>query len=185
MVKHFKMKKLILLNNWGESPLQYLEHCRQQNPDNNFTWGNITGVTNLSDADYYIVLDGLPNGLNPYSLDPEKTIYLQREPSHVRAYTRPINAKHIYSYDNHLTYALWWIKKPFRELSDLKYPEKIRFNQNENSVTCILTNKRFTYGQRIRMDFAKKVSQTLEGKVHYYGNSLAYTIFVFHIVRKW
>ena len=167
------MKKIILLNNWGESPSKYLEHCRQQTPNSSLSWDNIIGVDNIKDADYYIILDDPPRDINLSMLDPEKIIFLQREPDHVKNYRRPIEAKHVYTYDNHLTYALWWIKKPFQELRDLKYPEKIKFNQNEQSVTCILTNKRITYGQRLRLDFAKKVSQTLKNRVHYYGNSLA------------
>jgi hypothetical protein len=162
------MKKIILLNNWGESPLQYLEHCRQQTPGDNFAWEQIVGVDNLSDADFYIVLDGLPAGFNPNFLNPEKTIYLQREPTHVRAYRQPVNAKYVYTYDNYPTYALWWIKKPFLELSNLKYPQK-----NNGTVSCILTNKSFTRGQKLRLDFAKLTSRELPGKIDYYGNTLS------------
>ena len=161
------MKKIILLNNWGESPLQYLEHCRQQTINNSFAWDKIVGVTDLSQADYYIVLDGLPNGLSPSSLDPEKTIYLQREPDHVRAFNKPINAKYVYSYQNHATYALWWIKKSFLELDCLRYPKK-----SKKTVSCILTNKSFTHGQRMRLEFAKLASTELSGKIDYYGNTL-------------
>ena len=58
------------------------------------------------------------------------------------------------------------------QIKELQYPDKIKFNNGENSVSCILTNKAFTHGQRLRLNFAKLASQNLEGKIHYYGNSL-------------
>ena len=167
------MKKVLLLNNWGETPLQYLEHCRQQTPGNNFIWEDIVGVDNYDDADYCVVLDGLPRGFPTSVLNLDKTIFLQREPSHVREYRMPAGAKHVYTYQNSPTYALWWIKRPFTALQNLKYPEKQKNKDGKNSVSCILTNKSFTHGQRMRLNFARMVARDCPGRVDFYGNTLA------------
>tara|TARA_R100000664_G_scaffold4408_1_gene8987 strand:+ start:4263 stop:5171 length:909 start_codon:yes stop_codon:yes gene_type:complete len=166
------LKKVLLLNNWGETPAQYLEHCRSQNPDGGYVWEDIVAVSNLNDAEYCFVLDGLPSGFNPNWLNLDKTFFLQREPTHVRRYTPPAYAKHIYTYDNHYTYALWWVKKTFSELKNMKYPEKIRTTQGHNSVSCILTNKRFTLGQSLRLNFAKMAAAQHSDRIDFYGKTL-------------
>lgn len=58
------MTKIIFLGNWGETPTQLLNRLSNQTPNKSGIWGDIVGVTNLNEADYYIVLEGYNGNLD-------------------------------------------------------------------------------------------------------------------------
>ena len=115
------MEKIVFLNNWGETPAEYLNLCAQQTPNGDGRWNDIQGVSRIDEADYYVILDDFPANFDRSRFDPEKVIYLQREPNHIRQPQKPPQVKYIHTYETSSTYALWWIKKPFNQLKDLGF----------------------------------------------------------------
>ena len=52
------MHKVIFLNNWGEPIPTLLSRYSNQTPDNSGEWGNVKGVSDINEADYYVLMDG-------------------------------------------------------------------------------------------------------------------------------
>jgi len=77
------VKKVVFLNNWGESSQNLLKRYSIQTPLNSGKWKNIVGIDSIEKADYYVVMDGVREQvLN--KLNWEKIIYLQREPKNIK-----------------------------------------------------------------------------------------------------
>lgn len=130
---------IIFLCNWGESPSELLLRYSKQTPLNSGQWKNIVGVSNMEDADFYIVLDG-------YSkiLPLDKTIFIKREPCFIRQYT----SSYIHNIDWTDTNCgiTWWVNKTYDELKNMPYPEKSK------EISCIVSSKhihRLKYVQNI------------------------------------
>tara|TARA_Y100000310_G_scaffold320454_1_gene376917 strand:+ start:297 stop:1157 length:861 start_codon:yes stop_codon:yes gene_type:complete len=118
------MKKIIFLNNWSADTtgICYLG----QTKDNSGEWGDIKVVTDLKEADYYIIMDGLSRDLD---LDWSKVIYFQREPEVIKLpylnHNFPDEILFNGTYKNFYNVVTWWLhSKSFNELVDLPYPTK-------------------------------------------------------------
>ena len=122
------MKKIIFLNNWGETPKQILDRYSKQTPQNKGVWKDIEGVTNLNDAEYYIVLEGYSG-----NLPQEKTIFIKREPDFIRKH----NPKYKYVIDWSDTNCgiTWWVNRTYDELKNMDIPKKTK------KVSCVVSSK--------------------------------------------
>lgn len=144
------MKKIIFLDNWGEAPSTLLSRYSNQTPDNSGEWGNIKGVSNINEADYYIIMDGTSPQLAE-SLDWGRVIYFQREPPSIlppflgHQFPRNIFFKGTYEHSHRV--ATWWIDKSFNELEQLPYPTKAK------KISSVTSGKKITREHAKRIDF--------------------------------
>lgn len=155
------MKKIIFLNNWGHTPKQSLDRYKLQTPDCSGVWDDIEGVTEIDDADYYIILDGYKHYKK---LESNKKIYLQREPPVIvsKHDFKNDSAKYIGSYDKHYHVATWQLKIPFDELVNLTIPEKTKI------ISTVTSNKIATKAQKRRVEVAKMLQQNIHD-MDFYG----------------
>jgi len=147
------VKKVVFLNNWGESSQNLLKRYSIQTPLNSGKWKNIVGVDSIEKADYYVVMDGVGEQvLN--KLNWEKIIYLQREPKNIKPpfknHNFPNNLFFNGSYENFYNVPTWWINVPFDLLKRMPYPQK---NKKISSVT---SGKHGMKEYNDRIDFLKK-----------------------------
>lgn len=144
------MKKIVFLNNWNSDTtgIRYLG----QTKDNFGTWGDIKVVTDLKEADYYIIMDGLNHD---YDLDWNKVIYFQREPEVIK----PPYLNHNFPdeilfngvYKNFYNVVTWWLhSKSFNELVDLPYPTKSK------KISTITSGKQYNPEHVNRLNFLNK-----------------------------
>jgi len=144
------MKKIIFLNNWGETIPALLARYSNQTPNNSGEWGKIKGVSDIKEADYYVIMDGTSPQV-AQTLDWSRVIYFQREPLSVRPpfldHDFPENIFFKGTYEYFYNVPVWWIDKSFNELEKLPYPTK---NKKLSSVT---SGKRITREHAKRIDF--------------------------------
>tara|TARA_R110002020_G_scaffold90434_3_gene220182 strand:- start:664 stop:1536 length:873 start_codon:yes stop_codon:yes gene_type:complete len=123
------MTKVMFLNNWGESPETLLKRYSAQTPGNRGVWGSIEGTTSFEEADFYIVMDGMPHQLID-TIDWSRVIYFQREPASIRPYFMqhefPENIFFKGTYESFYDVGIWWINLDFDELVKLEYPTKTK-----------------------------------------------------------
>lgn len=144
------MKKIIFLNDWGEPIPELLSRYSNQTPDNSGEWGNIKGVSDINEADYYVIMDGTSSQL-AQSLDWSRVIYFQREPFSVRSpfldHDFPQNTLFKGTYEHFYNVPVWWINKSFNELEKLPYPTKTK------KISSVTSGKKITREHSKRIDF--------------------------------
>ena len=138
--------RVMFLNSWGESHEDILERYSQQTPNCSGIWENVKGVSNINEADFYIMLQ---NETSEYREIPEsKKIYLQREPHYIQSRSWLNNPKdNQFTYDRCYHAATWWVNKTFDELVQLQYPDK------QQLASTIVSAKSSTRGHKQRLNF--------------------------------
>ena len=155
------MKNIIFLNNWGEPPDKLLQRYSKQTPNNKGIWKNLKGVTNIKDADFYVVLGGYNK-----KLPQDKTIFIKREPDFIS--TNKQSYKYNIDWNDRHCGITWWINKTYDELKKIPYPNKSK------KISCVVSSK-----HNVRNNFVKKIIKEypnidLYGKGHdkkFYGDS--------------
>jgi len=163
--------KIAFLSSWGDNSETLLDKYRVQTPNGNGIWDNLIGVSDLKNADFYVVMGSesvskILDLIEKNRLDTNKIILFQREHlvSEKREYSIPV-FKH-FTYDNSYTMAVWWIDKPFDCLCDLP------FNEKKNSASIIMSSKNFCKGHDDRLKFLKRFDLKYPGLIHIYGRGL-------------
>lgn len=147
------MIKIIFLCNWGESPAQLLTRYSNQTPNKSGIWDNIVGVSDINQADYYIVLEGY-NGTLPQ----DKTIFVKREPNFIRTYKT--NYKHVIDWDETNCGITWWVNKSYDEFKAMSYPEK------NKKISCVVSSKHAHRANYVRSLFNGDSPIDLYGRGH-------------------
>lgn len=147
------MKKVYFLNSWNENPKTLFKRYSKQTPECKGVWKDIQGTTNISDADYCIVLGGVQNNVK---FDLDRTIYIKREPDFIRA-SYP-NLKHSVIWKNSHCGITWWLNKTYDELKSMPLPAK------KKKISCIVSTK-----HRHRENFVKRMMTHSDSKVDLYG----------------
>lgn len=147
------MVKIIFLCNWGESSSDLLKRYSSQTPKNSGVWDNTEGVTDINQADYYIVLEG-HNG----NLPQEKTIFIKREPKFIRNF-KP-NYKHVIDWDESNCGITWWVNKSYDELKEMVYPKKSK------KVSCVVSSKHVHRANYVKSLFKRDSPIDLYGRGH-------------------
>ena len=147
------MTKIIFLCNWGESPTQLLTRYSNQTPKKEGIWKDIVGVTDMGEADYYIVLEGY-NGKLPQ----ENTIFIKREPTFIRQYKSDYN--HVIDWNDTNCGITWWVNKSYDEFKAMSYPEKTK------KVSCVVSSKHTHRANYVKSIFNGDSSIDLYGRGH-------------------
>ena len=135
------MNKIFFINSWGEHPANLIQRYSKQTPVLSGVWKDIVAVSNIDDADYCIVLGG--RWVN-YNLDPDKTIYIKREPDFIAPAAQGF--KHTILWKDTHCGITWWINRNYDQLKEMSYPKK------EKEVSCIVSAKHYH-----RLSFVRKM----------------------------
>ena len=110
-----KLKKIIFLCDWGDDPKTLEERYKFQTKNHEGVWDNIKSTSNYDEADYFIIMGGLPKKIKKNSIPDNKKIYFQREPKEIVKKQKFTKDKAIFHgvYEKHYHLATWQIKKKF------------------------------------------------------------------------
>ena len=146
------MNKVFFINSWNEYPASLLQRYNKQTPGLSGVWKDIVGVSNINNAGYYIILGGRNTN---YNIDPDKTIYIKREPNFIEKLSRTF--KHMLIWENTHCGITWWVNRSYDQLKEMPYPEK------EKKISCVVSSK-----HNHRQNFVKKLIKN-ENMIDLYG----------------
>ena len=147
------MKKIIFLCNWGESSVDLLKRYSSQTPNNSGVWDNIMGVSDISMADYHIILEG-----SNIHLSNDKSIFVKREPDFIHKHSPKY--KHVISWDETNCGVTWWVNKSYDELKAMPYPDKTK------DVSCVVSSKHQHRANYVKSLFKSESPIDLYGRGH-------------------
>ncbi len=146
------MKKLYLINNWGQTTGSHVEDMKYATPDHLGKWKNLEYTLNFNEADYYIIFEGVPLDLREH-IDYSRSIYVQLEPpwlTHKDNFITKQNLMYKVEYESMFGVAMWWSYVPFNTFAE-PYPFF-----KEKVFSCVMSNKIMKEGHRLRLEFLKK-----------------------------
>jgi hypothetical protein len=119
------VKKLAFVGN-GEPPGKLLEIFRKQTPGRSGVWGQLEGIDNYQNADYFMVIDDLPGNLK--GVDVSKCVFLGTHPETLKAYRNTSHYKCLARTDvkDHVGMLEWWIHFDYDYLKALQPPVKTK-----------------------------------------------------------
>lgn len=155
------MYKIAFIGN-SESPAKLLELFKRQTPGRLGIWGQLQGVDNYEEADYYGVIDYLPSGLN---VDAKKCVFLGAHPETMSAYRNMDNYECLAKFDARKTFGFgeWWINFDYDYLKALKPPVKT------SSLAAVVSNARSQPYHTARIEWLKRFTNNKDLDFHLYG----------------
>ena len=163
MVKTFNV---IFFCNWGHSSEDLLKMYNLMTNTNSGIWNNLKGVTNLTNADIVIFIEGIPHGFNINLVKSKIVICFPREP------LIKIKNWEVYKFLYGFTYSKFYhvvtdprfINKDYSFLSDLKY------QPHENQFSAIISNKNNGNGYQLRRNLLINLSKKYPNLCDIYGH---------------
>lgn len=164
------MKNIAFIGN-SQSPDKLLELFKTFTPNRSGIWGQLKGVDNYKDADYFGVIDYLPDNIR-HQVDEHKCVFLGAHPESMQAYRNMDHYKGLAMFDCAKTFGFgeWWIKYDYDYLSALKPMQKTK------ELACIMSNadphpyhkKRRAYLERFCDNYGKQID--VYGRIKPWGS---------------
>ncbi len=156
--------KVVFQGNWGATPAQLLQRFRWQTPQNSGMWGCVQGVEDASEADYCVILEGIPFGLDVGKFGRDRLLCFAQEAAfNERKNYQGHFIKHAFTYGGMHQLGFWRIAKPFYELDALPVPAKTTPLSTITSRLCDLP------GHRVRVQFIEEFARRHPDSIHVYG----------------
>lgn len=161
------MKKIAFIGN-SEPPAKLLDLFKKMTPGCSGEWGELKGVDNYKDADYFGVIDYLPSGLG---IDESKCVFLGAHPPGMQAYKDMSNYKGLKMYDckNTFGFGEWWLKYDYDYISNLKPMEKA------NQLGCIMSNADSQPYHKARLNWLRFFVDNNLDTFNLYGRIIPFT----------
>jgi len=158
------MIKIAILGPWWDDAITPLNAYSKQTPGKKGIWKDMVGVTNLDEADYYVIMQD--DSKISKKLPKNKKIFLRREPDSVISEKKFRKNKGLYlaSYNNEFHFVTWWVDKTYDQLKVAEMPSK---SKNLNTV---LSHKTKTNGQKLRTQFASDFMDKYPDSIDVYGS---------------
>ena len=158
------MTKLMFLCDWGESPEDLLNRYRNQTPGCAGVWKDIQGTSTKSEADIFVILDGLEDGMD---VDLDRTLFVTREPRFIKEQDTS-RFQHVIDWAETNCGITWWLSKSYDELLAMEYPSK------PNLASCVMSSKhehrnlflRSLYKKRLWAPWRESAAMDLYGRGH-------------------
>ena len=164
------MKKIIFLNDWGDSPFESLMRYKRQTPSGDGVWNELVGTVEIDKADYYIVFDNFPSDEFIDRIPLNKVLFFQREPAVIKKRNKYFeNALYYGSYENHHHLSTWQLIEDFVELADRKA-------KKTKLLSTVTSGKTITEGQRRRLEVIHQLSKVFDN-IDIFGKGLSPEIF--------
>ena len=169
-------KKIAFIGN-SEPPEKLLELFRKFTPGKSGIWGQLKGVNNYQDADYFGVIDYIPDNIRN-QIDETRCIFLGAHPETMQAYRDMSNYKGIKMYDlkHAFGYGEWWLKYDYDYLMKLSPNPKLKLlgaivsdaNTQEYHKKRREFLERFTNRNDIEFDLYGRIRPFTENMKKYY-----------------
>jgi hypothetical protein len=158
--------RVVFLCSWDESPRDLLDFYAKQTPGGRGVWRNLIGVADLRDADYFVVMEGVPEGFDRTRLPKDRTICFPREASlsSERKNYEDSGFRYAFTYRDVYHVATWRIMRAYDELAALHYPSK---TANLSTITSGLAQ---TDGHRQRTAFLRRFCERFPDAMDAYGH---------------
>jgi hypothetical protein len=158
--------RVIFLCSWQESPRELLDFYAKQTPGGRGIWGDLVGVADVREADYFVIMEGIPEGFDRTLLPKNRTICFPREASlsSERKNYEGGSYRYAFTYQDAYHVATWRVMRPFDELVRLEYPAK---GKNLSTITSGLTQ---TAGHKLRTNFLQAFCARFPDVMDVYGH---------------
>ncbi len=164
------MKKLAFIGN-SEPPAKLLELFRKMTPGQSGIWGQLQGVDNYEEADYFAVIDYLPNHLIG-KIDESKCVFLGAHPETMSAYRNMdcYNGLRMYDCKKEFGFGEYWIKYDYDYLTALQPIQKTK------QLGCIMSDARTQSYHRARLEWLERyTNQANIGEFDLHGRIVPFT----------
>ena len=144
------MKNIAFIGN-SESPQKLLELFKKFTPARSGDWGSLHGVDNYLDADYFGVIDYIPNEIKN-QIDETKCVFLGGHPESMQSWHDMSNYKGIRMYDciNEFGFGEWWLNYDYDYLKNLQPPTKTK------NLGCIMSNADSQNYHKLRLNWLQR-----------------------------
>lgn len=147
-----------------ETNEQFLEIIKKMTPGSSGKWKDMEAVTDITKADWYVVIDD-----TPLSLPEERTLYMSAHPyiEGYSGYRDQSSHKHKLDLKDTFGFGEWWLKYDYDYLSSFKKPDK------QKDICFIVSNAEGDYGRTRRKCFASLLSTqgvNVYGRIKGVGN---------------
>lgn len=145
------MKNLAFVGN-NEPPAKLLEIFRKQTPGSKGEWGNLRGVGDYKQADYFMVIDFLPSHLG---IDPMRCVFLNAHPETTKAYKDMRHYRCLNKVDakDGLGFLEWWIDYDYDHLKAMPPPTKTKI------LGSIVSNANTDRSHQLRLDWLRRFTR--------------------------
>lgn len=149
------MKKLAFVGN-GEPPSKLLEIFKKLTPGESGVWGELQGIDNYEDADYFMVIDCIPQGLRK-QVDETKCVFLGAHPKSLHGYRDMSTYKGIamFDADKRVGFIESWNNCTYDYLKALQPPKKTK------KLICIMSDSASDISHTIRRNWLKKFTDKI------------------------
>lgn len=154
------MRNIAFIGN-SQGPAKLLELFRPFTPGKSGVWGNLRGVDNYREADYFAVIDYLPNDARAQGVAENDCIFLGAHPESMQAYKNMDAYKGLAHFDckNTFGFGEWWLKYDYDYLAALQPMTKTK------ELACIMSDansqpyhtKRRAYLERFCNSYANQI----------------------------
>lgn len=158
------MYKVYIMPGHGCNPKVILESHAKQTPGCSGKWKDIEATLNIKEADFFVVLDKTSAPIP----DVKRTFFFGLEPKFFRSgyqdFSQYSEAAGRFHYDTGRSIPFnWWTPKTYDELSAMEPPKK------EKRLSCIVSDKRFLPGHKLRLTFIKEFCEKYAEKLDLFG----------------
>lgn len=165
------MIKIFFISYWGDTPSQLLEQYKKLTINNSGKWNNLIGTTDITQTDYIIIMEGIPEKyINIiHNFNKNNIICFPREPNIVNISKNYLNLNipNAYTYSNmyHIISNFNFLGETYDTLYNLKYPHKNKL------LSCIISGKKSST-RILRYNFVFNFSNHNPSIIDVYGKSL-------------
>jgi len=160
--------KIAFVGNWGASPSDLYKWMCRMTPGCSGSWHSLRGTPNPKEADYIVVLEDLPKAMKASKIGMDRIIYSKREPSAISPMKKKFKKSFLcFDFDAYWMLCFWFLDMTYDDLKRLGPPKKSK------PLSCILSGKRITRGQKLRVRFANLLAKRMGSSLDVFGRDLA------------
>lgn len=156
------------LCSWGEDSLSLGRRYACQTPGGAGCWGPLRLAKPGEVPALTVVMEDLPDGMDPRQIDPANTLFLSREPPWIRSGKSWLGVPGLQGLDYSSSHqaCVWWVRADYDALTRLEYPFKSK------RLCTIVSGKRSAPGHRLRLDFLRKLVEVHPTRIDVFGRGL-------------
>lgn len=169
-----KIIKICFLGN-SETPTNLLKIFSKMTPQRSGKWGQLEGIGNIDEADYFVTVDRIPRELRD-KIPENKTIFLGAHPETSNGYQdmNSFNAFAKFDCKKEVGFLEWWINYDYDYLSNLKPMVKTKL------LGTIVSDANTVKSHNLRRQYLERFCNMYPNQLDIYGRIIAWGSLVSH-----